>query len=286
MQNDPYAQSDYAFDEGPQRTSALSIASLVTSLGCCIPGVGLIAIFLGVISLGLIGRSQGRLSGRAPAAIAIILGLMGTVIWGAIGAGALQALTFYEKQMAPVAERAIIAADAGNMSALRAEMTQQAGESITAERVAFFIATIESSQGEIRGTDTSFGTIINAFGRIYGGQQQGSRGYVNQSGGQDDYAPVPVVVACDNGDVIAWAIFDAASFGQGPPKLSDIMVQMPDQAAVALRDDGPAQDFVQGFGWTLIEPGQQPDAPSAPAPPSAPDALPEGSSASDAESDA
>lgn len=257
MHNDPYAQSDYAFDEGPQRTSALSIASLVTSLGCCIPGVGLIAIFLGVISLGLIGRSQGRLSGRAPAAIAIILGLMGTVIWGAIGAGGLQAWTFYTKQMAPVAERAIIAADAANMSALQAEMTQQAGESLTPERVAFFIDTIEASQGEIRGTETNLGTLFEAFGRIYKGQQQGTGGYVNQSGGQDDYAPVPVVVTCDNGDVIAWAIFDTTNFGQGPPKLIDIMVQMPDQEAVALRDDGPAQDFVKGFGWTLIEPGQQ-----------------------------
>jgi len=264
MQNDPYAQSDYAFDEGPQRTSALSIASLVTSLGCCIPGVGLIAIFLGVVSLGLIGRSQGRLSGRAPAAIAIILGLMGTVIWGAIGAGGLQAWTFYTKQMAPVADRAIIAADAANMTALRAELTQQAGQSVTEERVAFFIDTIEASQGEIRGTDTNLGTIFEAFGRIYGGQTQGTGGYVNQSGGQNDFAPVPVVVSCANGDVIAWAIFDATSFGQGPPKLSDIMVQMPNQEAVALRDDGPAQEFVQGFGWTLIEPGQQPGSQNAP----------------------
>lgn len=267
MRNDPYAKDGHAFDGEPERTSAMAIASLATSIGCCIPGVGLLAALMGVISLGLIGQSHGRLSGRAPAAVAIMLGLIGTVIWGAIGAGGLQAWTFYKKQMAPVADRALMAAAAGDIVALRAEMNPDAAGDFDEARVRFFIETIEAEQGAIEGTVTDLHTTFQAFGRIYSGNRpQPGPG----PGGPGDFVPVPVTLRCAGGDVLAWPVFDKGGFGSGTVRLVDILVQMPDMEAVALREDGPAASFAPSLGWTLIEP---PGA-SAPPPADAPDTPP------------
>jgi len=258
MRDDPYDQYGRHDQHGmggeldaPPRTSAMSIASLVTSLGCVIPGVGLLAVVLGILALGLIGRARGRLSGRGLAATGIILGLIGTVIWGAVAAGGLQAWTFYTKQMAPVGDRAIMAAAAGDLDAVRAEMTQSAGQSVDAERMAFFIATIENGQGAIASVETNLSTIFQAFGRVSAGAQGGA-GAGPQAGG--DVTPVPVVLRCARGDVIAWPIFNTDSFGGGTLLLADIMVQLPNQQAVTLREDGEGAAFAQQLGWSIITP--------------------------------
>lgn len=267
MRNDPYAQDGYGFDGEPQRTSAMAVTSLVTSLGCCIPGVGLLAAMLGVLALGLIGQSRGRLSGRGPAVVGIILGLIGTVLWGAITVGVLQASTFYTKQMAPVAERALLAAAAGDMTALQAELTPDAGADLDPAHVRFFIETIEAEQGAIQSIETDFGTTIEAFERIYGNMQQPPQGGTVSSSSKGDFAPVPVTLRCANGDVLAWPIFDADGFSGGQVLLVDIMVQMPDLKAVALRADGPAAGFAPAFGWQVVTPESASDTPPpAPAP--------------------
>lgn len=257
MRDDPYDQYERHDQYGmgpeldaPPRTSAMSIASLVTSLGCVIPGVGLLAVVLGIVALGLIGRARGRLSGRGLAATGIILGLISTVLWGAVAAGGLQAWTFYTKQMAPVGDRAIMAAAAGDLDALRAEMTQSAGESVDAQRMAFFISTIEDDQGAIVSVETNISTMSQAFGRVFGGSQGGGGGAQPGS----DVAPVPVALRCAQGDVLAWPIFDAQSFNGGTPLLADIMVQLPNQQAVTLLEDGDGAIFARQLGWSVITP--------------------------------
>ncbi|MFG0275803.1 MAG: DUF4190 domain-containing protein [Phycisphaerales bacterium] len=275
MRNDPYAKDAYGFDGEPQRTSAMAVTSLVTSLGCCLPGVGLLAAMFGVLALGLIGQSQGRLSGRGPAAVGIILGLIGTVIWGAIGVGGLQAWTFYTKQMAPVAERAMLAAASGDLTALQAELTPDAAGDLDPAHVRFFIDTIESEQGAIQSIETDFSTTIEAFERIYGNMQQPPQGGAPGPGGQGSFAPVPVTLRCANGDVLAWPIFDEDGFSGSQVLLVDIMVQMPDLKAVSLRADGPAAAFAPAFGWQVVLPESTdetpaPDASAAPTEP-APD---------------
>lgn len=269
MAQNPYA-TDELGDPVGQRTSLMAIFALVLSLICCIPPLSTIGALLGVVSLVVIGNSMGRLSGRAPAIVAIMAGLIVTVVQGAIFAGLLQGYTFYQKQMVPEARSAVMAAAAGDHPLAMDSFTQSAAAEISPERMRFFIDTIEASEGRILGVDTTFDALIEAFGRVY----SGARGSQKPGGGQTrDVAPIPIVIQCDSGPVIAFAMFDQDSLGQPPIKLVDILVQLPGVTAVALHPDGPGKRFSQeSFGIPVLEPGQPP----APLPPTPQDPAPPG----------
>ncbi|GJM19678.1 MAG: hypothetical protein DHS20C14_18910 [Phycisphaeraceae bacterium] len=82
MEHNPYA-ADSGHTEiytEPERTSLAAVFSLVSSLICCIPGLSLIGIVLGVLALVGIGRSNGRVGGKGLAIAGIVIGLMVTIV--------------------------------------------------------------------------------------------------------------------------------------------------------------------------------------------------------------
>lgn len=65
----------------PPKTSGLAIAALVLGIvGFCIPGVGLIALILGIVALSKIGAEPARLQGRGLAITGIVTGGIGLVV--------------------------------------------------------------------------------------------------------------------------------------------------------------------------------------------------------------
>lgn len=85
------AANPVAFDA--QRGSRLSIAALLMAVvlfipGAIIPGPGVIAATLGAIALFRVGRSRGRLRGRTPAAVAVLLGILQTMLGVGLWIGA------------------------------------------------------------------------------------------------------------------------------------------------------------------------------------------------------
>src|SRR5438128_267310 len=102
------------------RVSALAVSSLVFSLVCCIPGSGLVGTILGGAGLIRIGRSDGRLSGRALAFIGLALGLLTTILWLAFGVGTRQIAARYDTLWARPAAAALGALQKGDPTALRA----------------------------------------------------------------------------------------------------------------------------------------------------------------------
>ena len=83
MTQHPYAESTAGADVFPEaeRTSVMAILSLVCSLICCIPGLGILGSLLGVFALIGIGGSRGRVGGKGLAISGIIIGILMTVIW-------------------------------------------------------------------------------------------------------------------------------------------------------------------------------------------------------------
>jgi hypothetical protein len=98
--------------------SGLAIGSLITSLFCCIPGVGAVAVVLGIGAIVGISRSEGRLGGRALAFIAIVLGILGTMAWIGFGIVLSQVGAIMRPYYATMT-----AIEAGDYAAARLQMT-------------------------------------------------------------------------------------------------------------------------------------------------------------------
>jgi len=84
---------------GPPRTRGAAITALIFGLlaliPCCFPA-GLLSLILGLIAVGSIGRSQGRLTGAGLAWVGLLLGLLGLIGWTVASVTmAPKALRFY-----------------------------------------------------------------------------------------------------------------------------------------------------------------------------------------------
>jgi hypothetical protein len=89
MSTNPYAHPEGYEPEHhePQRVSVLAISSLVLSLVCCIPGVSLLGAVLGVFAMVRISQARGRVYGRGMAVAGLVIGLLFTLVWVALGVG-------------------------------------------------------------------------------------------------------------------------------------------------------------------------------------------------------
>lgn len=249
-QSDPHYQPEFESFEIPPRTSLLAIGSLITAIPCLIPGVGLLSAILGGVSLGLIRKSEGRLSGRAAAIAGIFLGILVTVIQAAIFIGVTQAYTYYSKQMGPVAETFFVSASQGDYDAARDQFTANAQADITDERLASFIQAIQANRGAITGATTGFAELFESFGQVYSGSRSHTTVINNQ---KQDSAPIPFRIDTDTGSFVGVALFDPNTFSAGPLKLVDAMAILPGAKAVVLREDGPASDFAAAaYSVTVI----------------------------------
>ena len=104
----------------PDRVSRLSVAALVLGLLSCLPVVGFIAAVLGVVSLGRIGRSGGRLGGRTFAAVGMTFGLIASILWLSLALGARQEYARYKVRFVEPASAYLTAVLQGDMAAARA----------------------------------------------------------------------------------------------------------------------------------------------------------------------
>ncbi len=101
----------------PDRISRMAAVSLLFAIFFCVPGMGLLAAILGVVSLYRIGGSGGRLGGRTFAAIGLTIGLISTTGWLAVGLGARQAYATYAQGMAVSIVKYLAAIDASDTAA-------------------------------------------------------------------------------------------------------------------------------------------------------------------------
>ena len=245
MSENPYIEGEVYLEARPiqgSRTSVLGVSSLATSLMCCVPMLGVISIVLGASSLLLIGRSNGRLTGRGAAIAGLIVGIMTTVIWGAVGAGTLQGWTFYQKQMIPVGETAMLAVNQNDIAAMRGLLNATADSDLTDEQILVFMDVCEQEMGTINGAARDPGAILSSFIETV------RRSQGNNSGGGGSFdepiTPAPMGIEASGGNFFVWFLFDKTTLsGQSDPKLVDIMVMQDGRYGFTLRDDGPGRDM-------------------------------------------
>lgn len=251
-----YGADDYDYPD-PPRTSLLAIFSIICAIPCaCLPIVGivpgLLGVTLGAVSLGLIKRSNGRLSGRTPAVVGIFLGLLMVVLNVALLIGMTQAYTYYQNTMQPVAETFFVSASQGDYTKARSVLTTTADADVTDEKIASFIEAIEVNEGRITGVTANLAQVFESFADVYSSSRGGTVVGGNQSG--SDAAPTPFRVDTDQGSFIGVAIFDGQSLGtSGGPKLVDVMALLPGPKAILLRNYGPgALEAAAAFGATVV----------------------------------
>jgi len=267
MSRDPYIDGGgYLDDDGPvsaSRTSVLAVSSLATSLLCCIPFLGVISIVLGASSLLLIGRSNGRLTGRGAAIAGLIVGIMTAVIWGAVGAGVLQAQRFYVTQMVPPAETVFGSVATRDVASLRTTLNHDATNDLNDARIEAFMAAYEREFGGYVGIATDWDTLIDSFVQTFSNSQ-------NQGGGNvqiNNATPVPVGVIGQDKTRVAFIVYEESSLGGGQPYIADIMVLLDGERCFTLREDGPARKMGLAM-WQDVVPLEEVGvpAPSTPAP--------------------
>ncbi len=241
MSRDPYIDGGgYLDDDGPvsaTRTSVLAVSSLATSLLCCIPFLGVISIVLGASSLILIGRSNGRLTGRGAAIAGLIVGIMTAVIWGAVGAGLMQAQRYYITQMVPPAETIFSSVETRDIATFRTTLNHDATNDLNDARIEEFMSAFEREFGGYVGVATDWGTLIDSFKETFSNSQ-------NQQGGGhvqvNNATPVPVGVIGKSKSRVVFMVFDESSLGGTQPYVADVMVLLDGERFFTLREDGPA----------------------------------------------
>jgi hypothetical protein len=204
MTQDPYGAStgDPAIEPPAHRVSLLAIFSLVCSLICCIPGLGLLGTGLGIGGLFSVKRAQGRLTGGGMAIAGIVLGLLTSMAWmGGIIGGAWVSQQMTHNVQEPVLAAAA-GAERGDWTKLRALLTPQAQAEFTDQRAAAFASEYHAKLGAYQGADPAPDVV-----RLVQRMQSGPRRVTTGPGGYEVALPVPLKF--DNGTAFLIVIPDS-----------------------------------------------------------------------------
>lgn len=146
------ATHDAMWDE-PQapRTSLLAVSSLICSLICCLPGVPLIGVLLGILSLvAMAGKSH--LTGRGLAIIGIVLGLILSILQLLLVVGLIGGLRQFEQMAAAPLQEAF----AGQPDRFRNQFLTTPSESETEA----FLEELRDRYGDLQSAELDWGAYF------------------------------------------------------------------------------------------------------------------------------
>ncbi|MBX3379880.1 MAG: hypothetical protein KF805_07275 [Phycisphaeraceae bacterium] len=151
---------------GPERTSIVAILALVFALPCFIPGAGIVASLLAVFALVGIAGSKGRVGGTGLAIAALVLGLFGTALWTALGYGAWQAASFFDKQI--VGSTAIVMNEIkdGEWDKVKNRFVPLSADNLSPETFETFRAAYREKFGEFVGAPSGLRDIIDDYSKL------------------------------------------------------------------------------------------------------------------------
>jgi hypothetical protein len=242
MTRNPYADPmGYEPEPGPARVSALAVSSLVFGILCCIPGVGFIALLLGLAAMVAIGRSDGRLAGKGLATAGLVLGLLGIIWTGLVGMGVLQ---FGSQVQSLSGTYGYV--EQRDYSGFRNALTPAASQQLTDEQIADFHARVERAWGSHQGATRGFGGIWGGYSRV-GPQIERMQGSLRLQG---EVWPVPM--RFDQGSALAFYQLNRSQAStRGQPGIENLVIMDPNGQPIWLIPPAGA--------------GKPPAAPSSPA---------------------
>ena len=149
------------------RTSIMAILSLVLGLlGLCIPGFGLLGLLFGIVALILIGSSNGALAGRGLSAAGIVLGLLFSVIWGALIFGALSFASLFNQSIVAPTTRTMQAIEARDWTAARSSLQGSTAEKVTDADFEAFREAYQKELGAFKSTPTGLWEFMIQLGEM------------------------------------------------------------------------------------------------------------------------
>lgn len=230
MTQHPHAQaggSDYM--QVSERTSVAAVLSLLGGIACC-PGVGLLAIVLGVFAIVGINRSGGRVGGKGLAVTGIGLGLMCSILWLIILVFMNMVLgkmpgvyKAYEGLVAPVME----SIEDGDTLTARASFDRNL---VTIEDASIdaFRAGYQGELGSYQRLPEGWIELVQLFLRPTIGP------HMQQFQGRQDIVPIPALF--DNDAALVVFMLDMDAQEGGSPVFADILVITPDGGEIRLTD--------------------------------------------------
>jgi len=231
MSDNPYANDygDETMHDGPPRTSALAVTSLVMSLICCIPVVPLLGAGVGVGALIGIGGSRGRVGGKGLAIAGIIIG----ALVSAAHVGVLIAFDMGVGMMYGSGHNVMSEIESGNYDAARSGMVGNAAN-LNDDQFEAFKTTYQAEYGSFQSIPHSLFDIVPGYFSM--GQQM--QNYQPQ-GQQQNILPAPGYF--DQSTTMIIFNFDPNAQPQTQPgattvgvPLLDIRIVMPDGSELSL----------------------------------------------------
>ncbi len=219
----------------PERVSYLAVAALVLGLISCVPGAGILAVSIGSFAIFAIARAQGRLSGRGMAVAGIVLGLLTTVVWIAVGFGAVTGFRFIRDNVMRPTAAFVADAQAKDFGALKASLPAAPPEVVTDENLARFGDELRASLGAPVAVPDDFRAMMRYFGEAQtfaDAMQRGSRGASNS---------LQIPIRFDKGLAVVTVHFDTNKIKSDPAAkgfavfaAKDVEVAAPDGTVIRL----------------------------------------------------
>ena len=239
MTQNPYAggfDADADVYDAPPRTSALAVTSLVLSLICCIPGMGLLGAAIGAGSMVAIGGSRGRLGGRGVAIAGMVIGVLVTIAWVGIVVAVQRGVGMMSTRMYGAMDTFMREVQNGDFDAARGQLAGPVA-SASDEQLEAFHAGYQSAYGSFVEVPTQFWSeVIPAYMEIAPQMQPYQ--------GRQNFIPVPVTF--DSGRVLMLVIVDPnGNAGKTPPNaalmpLKDVWIVLPDGTELRLMNPAGA----------------------------------------------
>ena len=149
------------------RTSIMAILSLVLGiLGLCVPGFGLLGLLFGIVALILIGSSNGALVGRGLSAAGIVLGLLFSVLWGALIFGGLSFAWLFNQSIVTPTTRTMQAIEARDWTAARNSLQPSTAEKVTDADFEAFREAYQKELGAFKSTPASLWELVIQLGEM------------------------------------------------------------------------------------------------------------------------
>lgn len=262
---------DSDFDPLPeQRVSGLAISSLVTGILCCIPGVGLLAMILGLSSMLAISRSDGRLSGRGMAIAGMVLGAIGSLWTMMLGLGTYSYMSAGHRY--GMTYQLI---EKGDYAGVKARLSPSLVRTITDEQLTEFKNRVSAEFGNFQGTPKGLADWFNSLVTAAKNSNQTAAQPNNSLAGNI----MPVPLKFDKG--VAFVVFQMDRSNSGgvlPRAIENIVVFTPSGKTIWLVE--PAGSAAPSNPPPKPKPAEEkpttPDGPPTSSPPKEPPSSPPG----------
>jgi hypothetical protein len=241
-----------------QRVSGLAISSLVTGILCCIPGMGLLAMILGISSMLAISRAEGRLTGRGMAVAGLVLGLAGCVFTMAVGFATWQGqavLHNYGMTYQLIEQK--------DYAALRTRMEPQVAATLTDQQIDAFRDKVAAEWGAFSGTPKGLADWFRSYMDVGPAMNQ-TVGQPNNNLRKNIY-PVPGKFT-QGTTLMIYPVDPSRGTGSLPGAILNVLVTDKAGKPIWLIEPAPSTPPPSPAAPKAPAPDQKPSTPEAPAP--------------------